>query len=83
MGGLQRRSRNMEDLQEPYMLQMRHYRQGRDGNDDTHRERTNYQVYRHAEDRIKLGRPQCETADWKDWTISDEQQDREIGAFEI
>eukprot|EP00972_Heterocapsa_arctica_P058354 8608771-Heterocapsa_arctica.AAC.1 len=43
---------------------MRHYRQGRAGSDDTHRERTNCQVNRHAEDRIKLGRPQCEATDW-------------------
>eukprot|EP00972_Heterocapsa_arctica_P116219 16452017-Heterocapsa_arctica.AAC.1 len=82
-GGMQRRSRNMEDLREPYVLHMRHHRQGRIGSDDTHRERTNRQVYRHAEDRVKLGRPQREAADWQDLTFSDEQQGREIEAAEI
>eukprot|EP00972_Heterocapsa_arctica_P020449 3016133-Heterocapsa_arctica.AAC.1 len=73
----------MEDLQEADLLQMRHHRQGRDGSYDAQRDRTNHHVHRHAEDRIKLGRPYCEAADYEHCAIYDEQQDRENDAAEI
>eukprot|EP00972_Heterocapsa_arctica_P102667 15132303-Heterocapsa_arctica.AAC.1 len=49
----------------------------------TPKERTNHHVHWHAEDRIELGRPYCEAADWGNCAISDEQQDRDNDATEI
>eukprot|EP00972_Heterocapsa_arctica_P086353 12728225-Heterocapsa_arctica.AAC.1 len=73
----------MENLQEPDLLQMRHHRQGRDGIGDSQRKRTNHHVYRHAEGRFDLGRPDCEAKYCETMTIPAEQQDREIDVAEI
>eukprot|EP00972_Heterocapsa_arctica_P087087 12838270-Heterocapsa_arctica.AAC.1 len=42
------------------------------------KERTNHHVYRHAEGRSELDKPDCEATYLDNWTIPDEQQDREI-----
>eukprot|EP00972_Heterocapsa_arctica_P005254 778667-Heterocapsa_arctica.AAC.1 len=50
-GRMQHWNRNVEDLQKPDLLQMRHGRQGGDGNADPHGQRTNHHVHWQAEDR--------------------------------
>eukprot|EP00972_Heterocapsa_arctica_P088113 12993300-Heterocapsa_arctica.AAC.1 len=60
----------MEDLQEPDLLQMRHYRQGRDGNRDSQRKGPTIMF---------IGMLKAELPNWADLTVK--QHIGRIGQF--